>query len=122
MEKDKEIKFSKMTEGEALYSIGARLVEKDGKKGVSFPVPGEPGKEFFVGISDEKPGAIVASHRKKDRVKNAKNTRCADCRCKVWISPSSQEMLKRYPRTPVICIPCFIKRVESEKTDDRSQD
>lgn len=108
--------FSKMTEGRALYSIGARAVEKDGKKGLSLPMPGKPGESLFIEASDEKPGAIVASPNKRDRVKGAKKTRCADCRCKVWISPSTQEMLRRYPGTPVICIACMLKRVEKEQS------
>jgi len=106
--------FSKMTEGQALYSIGVRATVKDGKKGLNMPIPGKPGESIFIEASDEKPGAIVASDRKKDRVKGAKKTRCADCRRKVWISPSTQEMLKRYPGVPVICIPCFAKRAEQE--------
>jgi len=111
--------FSKMTEGEALYSIGIRAVEKDGKKGLNMPIPGKPGETLFVEASDEKPGCIVASERKQDRVKGAKKTRCADCRCKVWISPSTQEMLKRYPGTPVICIACFVKRAEEEQKNKK---
>ncbi len=107
--------FSKMTEGQALYSLGARAAEKDGKKGLSLPMPGKPGETLFVEASDEKPGGIVASANKANRLKGAKKTRCADCRCKVWISPSSQEMLRRYPGTPVICIACCMKRIEEEK-------
>jgi len=102
--------FSKMTEGEALYSIGVRAIEKDGKKGINLPVPDKPGESIFIEASDEKPGAIVASDRKQNRVKGAKKTRCADCRRKVWISPSTQVLLKRYPGVPVICLPCFVKR------------
>ena len=103
-----------MTEGQALYSIGVRATEKDGKKGINLPVPGKPGESLFIQASDEKPGAIVASEHKENRVKGAKKTRCADCRRKVWISPTTQVMLKRYPGTPVICIACFVKRAESE--------
>ena len=106
--------FSKMTEGEALYSIGVRAVEKDGKKGLSLPIPGKSGEPLFIPASDEKPGAIVASEHKRDRVKGSKKTRCHDCRRKVWISPSTQEMLRRYPGTPVICLACFVKRAEKE--------
>ena len=106
--------FSKMTEGQALYSLGVRATEKDGLKGINLPVPGKPGESLFIQASDEKPGAIVASEHKESRVKGAKKTRCADCRHKVWISPSTQVMLKRYPGTPVICIACFVKRAESE--------
>lgn len=101
--KDKQVNFSKMTEGEALYSIGARTAEKDGKKGIQI-------RELFIEGSDEKPGAIVASEHKKYRVKGTKKTRCRDCGCKVWISPSTQEMLKCYPDVPVICIACLMKR------------
>ena len=107
--------FSKMTEGQALYSLGVRAVEKDGKKGLNMPIPGKPGESLFFQASDEKPGCIVASDRKQDRVKGAKKTRCADCRCKVWISPSTQEMLRRYPGTPVICVACMLKRLEKEQ-------
>jgi len=103
-----------MTEGEALYSLGVRATKKDGKKGLNMPIPGKPGESLFIPASDEKPDAIVASNRKQDRVQGAKKTRCHDCRCKVWISPATQEMLKRYPGTPVICIPCFVKRTEAE--------
>ncbi|KKM23194.1 hypothetical protein LCGC14_1617650 [marine sediment metagenome] len=110
----RELDFSKMTEGQALYSIGVRVIEKDGKKGINMPIPGKPGESIFVQASDEKPDVIVASDRKQDRVKGAKKVRCADCRRKVWISPSTQVMLKRYPGVPVICIPCFVKRAEKE--------
>jgi len=113
-EKVRREDFSKMTEGQALYSLGVRAVEKDGKKGISLPVPGKPGETLFIQASDEKPGCTVASEHKSDRVKGAKKTRCADCRRKVWISPSTQEMLRRYPGTPVICIACMLKRVEKE--------
>ncbi len=106
--------FNKMTEGEALYSIGVRPAVQDGQKGLSLPMPGKPGETLFIKASDEKPGAIVASDRKQDRVKGSKKTRCHDCRCKVWISPSTQEMLRRYPGTPVICLACFVKRAEEE--------
>ncbi|KKL54670.1 hypothetical protein LCGC14_2263050, partial [marine sediment metagenome] len=37
------VDFSKMTEGEALYSLGVRAIEKDGKKGINVPIPGKPG-------------------------------------------------------------------------------
>ena len=107
--------FSRMTEGEALYSLGVRAVEKGGRKGINLPFPpGKPGENLFIPASDEKPDAIVASNRKQDQVKGAKKTRCADCQCKVWISPSTQEMLRRYPGTPVTCIACFMKRVKEK--------
>ncbi|MBA7611202.1 hypothetical protein ES703_18421 [subsurface metagenome] len=111
--------FSKMTEGEALYSLGIRAIERDGKKGINIPIPGKPGESLFIPASDEEPGAIIASDRKQDQVKGAKKTRCADCRRKVWISPSTQEMLRRYPGTPVICMACFVKRVEKEKKQEK---
>jgi len=110
-----------MTEGEALYSLGVRATEKDGKKGINLPIPGKPGEFLFIPASDEKPDAIVASNRKQDRVMRAKKTRCADCRCKVWISPATQELLKRYPGTPVICIPCFVKRAEKENQKEKEE-
>jgi len=109
--------FNKMTEGQALYSLGVRAIVKDGKKGINMPIPGKPGESLFIEASDEKPDAIVASDRKQDRVKEAKKTRCADCRRKVWISPSTQLMLKRYPGVPVICIACFVKRAEKEREE-----
>jgi hypothetical protein len=110
----KDLDFSKMTEGAALYAIGVRVAEKDGKVGLNLPMPGKPGQQLFIPASDEKPGAIVASGHKKDRLKGARKTRCADCRHKVYISPSSQEMLRQYPETPVICLTCCMKRVEKE--------
>ena len=106
--------FSKMTEGEALYNIGVRAVEKDGQKGILLPHPDKTGVPILIPVSDEKPDAIVTSDRKQDRVKGAKKTRCADCRRRVWISPATQQMLKRYPGVPVICIACFVKRAEEE--------
>jgi hypothetical protein len=109
--------FSKMTEAEALYSIGARPAVKGGVQGLNFPVPGKPGKPgqtIFIPASDEKPNCIIASANKRDRVRGARKTRCHDCPHKVWISPSTQEMLRRYPGTPVICVECFMKRVEKE--------
>lgn len=109
-----ETDFSKMTEGQALYSLGVRAVEKDGKKGINLPIPGKPGETLFIEASDEKPECIVASEHKRDRVKGAKKTRCTDCQCKVWISPSTQEMRRRYPGTPVICLDCFVKRAKKE--------
>ena len=110
-----------MTEGQALYSIGVRATEKDGKKGINIPVPGKPGESLFIQASDEKPEVIVASEHKESRVKGAKKTRCHDCRCKVWISPSTQQMLKRYPGTPVICMACFVKRAEEAKNKKEVQ-
>jgi len=104
--------FSKMTEGEALRFIGVHVAVKDGQKGL------QKG-DLFIPASDEKPDIIVASERKQDRVKGAKKIRCADCRCKVWLSPSTQEILKRYPETPVICIACLGKRVEKEKENEK---
>jgi len=106
--------YSKMTEGEALYSIGARAIEKDGKKGISLPVTGKPDETLFIEASDEKPDCIIADEDKRYRVKGSRKTRCHDCRQKVWISPSTQEMLRRYPGTPVICMTCFLKRAEEE--------
>jgi len=106
--------FSKMTEGQALYSLGVRATEQDGKKGLLLPHPDKTGKPLFIPASDEKPDAIVASEHKENRVKGAKKTRCHDCRCKVWISPATQEMLRRYPGVPVICMACMIKRAEEE--------
>ncbi len=101
------LNFSKMSEGQALYSIGVRAVEKDGKKGLQL-------EGLFIPASDEQPDCIVASEHKRYRVKGAKKTRCRDCRHKVWISPSTQEMLNRYPGTPVICLACFVKRAAAE--------
>jgi len=113
--------FSKMTEGQALYSLGVRAIEKDGKKGINLPVPGKPGETLFIPASDEKPGAIVASNRKQDQVKGARKTRCHDCRGKVWISPSTQEVLRRHPGTPVICIACFEKQVQEKMKKEKEE-
>lgn len=104
--------FSKMTEGEALHSVGVRAVEQDGQKGLLLPNPDKTGNPLFIPASDEKPDVVVASDRKQDSVKGAKETRCADCRCQVWISPSTQQMLRRYPSVPVICIACCLKRAK----------
>ena len=111
--------FSKMTEGRALYSLGVRAAEKNGKKGLNLPMPGKPGESLFIQASDEKPDAIVASEHKSSRVKGAKKKRCHDCKCKVWISPNTQHLLKRYPGTPVICIACFVKRAEEESKNKK---
>ena len=111
--------FSKMKEGEALWSLGIRATKKNGKKGMNVPMPGKPRQPLFIPASDEKPDAIVASEHKESRVKGARKTRCRDCRQKVWISPSTQEMLRRYPGTPVICLACFVKRVEKEKQQEK---
>ena len=116
-----KIDFSKMTEGEALYSLGARAIVKDGKKGLLLPNPDKTGKPLFIPASDEKPDAIVASEHKENRVKGAKKTRCADCRHRVWISPATQHVLKRYPGVPVICIACFVKRAEEETKTEKEE-
>jgi len=113
--------FSKTTEGQALYSIGMRAAEKDGKKGLNMPIPGKPGETIFIEASDEKPDAIVASEHKKYRVKGARKTRCHDCRHKVWISPATQHFLRRYPDVPVICTACFVKRAEEEKLEEEQK-
>lgn len=110
--------FSKMTEGEALFSIGVRPAVRDGKKGILFPSPDPTAKPLFIEASDEKPDCIIASENKRDRVKGARKTMCYYCRRKAWISPSTQAMLKRYPKTPVICLKCFIKRTEKEKKEN----
>jgi len=107
-----------MTEGKALYSLGVRSSEKNGKRGLTLPIPGKPEETIFLEASDKKPDCIVASSRKQDRVKDATQTRCHNCRCQVWISPSTQELLKRYPETPVICLACFMhfmQQAEEEK-------
>ena len=106
----KNLDFSQMTEGQALYSLGIRAVEKDGQKGINLPIPGKPGESLFIKASDEKPDVIVASDRKLDQVKGSQKTRCANCQGEAWISPSTQLMLKRYPGVPVICVPCLLKR------------
>lgn len=106
--------LSRMNEGEALFSLGATPGEKDGVKGLNLPIPGKPGEPLFITVSDEKPGFVVASHRKEDCVKGSKKTKCVDCHRKVWTSPSTRELFKRYPDTPVICVYCFKKRVEEE--------
>lgn len=107
--------LSRMNEGEALFALGAMPGEKDGAKGLNIPIPGKPGEKLFIGVSDKKPDFVVASyHEKQYRIKGSKKTSCADCHRKVWIAPSTREIFKRYPGTPVICIDCFKKRVEEE--------
>lgn len=114
---NKKLDFRKMPEGEALYSIGMRLAEKDGKKGVTLPVPGKPGETFFIEASDERPDAIVASPDKRDAVKGSKAFRCHDCRRKVWLAPTGQELHKGYPDVPIICLHCMIKQTEEVRHD-----
>lgn len=92
-----------MNEGEALYSLGARPAEKDGKKGLTLG-------GLFIEASDEKPDAIIAGVNRKYTVKGSKKFRCHDCRCKVWLAPGGQEMQRHYPDVPVICLACFMKR------------
>jgi len=99
---DKQVNFRKMTEGEALYSIGARPIEKEGKKGLTLG-------GLFIEASDEKPSAIIAGADRKYTVKGSKKFRCHDCRCKVWLAPCGQEMHRRYPDVPVICLTCMMK-------------
>lgn len=108
--KDKQVDFSKMTEGEALYSIGARPAEKDGKKGLTLG-------GLFIEASDAKPDAIIAGDNKKYRVRGSKKFRCHDCRRKLWLAPGGQAMHRRYPDVPVICVVCVMKR-EKEVTSD----
>ncbi len=114
--------FHKMREGEALYSIGVRAGEKDGKKGILLPDPMKPGKTIFIEASDAKPDYIVASEYKENRVKDSQKARCSRCRTKVWLSPSTQAMLKKYPGTPVICLGCFVKQIEKEKSEQVTKD
>ena len=45
------VDFSKMTEGQALYSIGVRATEKDGKSGILLPHPDKTGKPLFIPAS-----------------------------------------------------------------------
>ncbi len=118
-QKDKFPDFSKMTEGEALYSLGARATVRNGKKGILLPNPDKWGEPLFIEASDERPGAIVASHLKKDRVKGARKAKCSRCRRHVWLSPSSWEMLRHYPGVPVMCVICFIKQMEKEKKENK---
>jgi len=101
----RKLNFRKMGEGEALYSIGARPAEKNGKKGMTLG-------GLFIEASDDRPGAIVAGDNKKYTVKGSKKFRCHDCGCKVWLAPGGQEVHRRYPDVPVICILCMIKREE----------
>lgn len=99
--------FSDMTEGEALRSLGVTATERDGQKGIL--LPGRDGKEpIFIPASDEKADMIIASTG-DDWVKGAIQVDCVGCGNKVWLSPSSQEMLKMFPEAPVYCIECFSK-------------
>jgi hypothetical protein len=111
----REPDFSRMTEGEALHYLGARPAVKNGKLGLNLPIPGQPGETLFIEASDAKPDAIVATGDKRYRVRGDRQARCARCRRKVWMAPSSQEMLRKYPGTPVICLNCFLKQVEKEE-------
>lgn len=99
----------KMTEGEALFNLGARPAVKDGKVGLNFPKLG------FIQASDEKPDFIVATGDKRYKVKGDKKAKCSRCRCKLWIAPSTQEVLRRYPGTPILCLACTMKQSEEEK-------
>ena len=98
----------KMTEGEALLSIGIKSDTQEGKPGIRLPT-GQ-----FIPASDERPDCIVAG---TELLKFSKETVCADCGTRVAISHNTQLMLVKYPGTPVICIECMMKRVEKEKTD-----
>ncbi len=110
--------YSQMTEGEALYSLGVRPFVKKGQKGIYIPAPGRNAEPLFIPASDEKPDCIIASEHKENRLKGSKKTRCSDCRRHVYISPSTQKMLERYPGTPVICTACFVKRAENEEREN----
>jgi hypothetical protein len=103
-------KYRKMTEGEALYSIGCRAEIRDGVKGMTIPLKGKDGKPVFIPASDEKPEMIVGSSHKQFSVAGSKAFKCVDCRHDVWISPSTQKILVKYPGTPVICTDCLLKR------------
>jgi hypothetical protein len=107
-------RFSDMTESEALRSMGVEVTERDGKKGILLPA--RDGKEpIFIPASDDKPDVIVSSTISTDRVKDSIQVACSQCGTMVWLSPSSQDMLDRYPDTPVICIDCFGKQAKGEE-------
>lgn len=105
---DKEPDFSKMTEGEVLFRLGVRPTEKDGKVGLDLPGIG------FIEASDKKPDVIVTTSDKRCRVKGSQKFRCSQCGCKVWLAPSGQQMLLKYPGTPILCPVCFSKQAEKE--------
>ena len=104
--KDKQ-DFRKMTEGEALYSIGARPAEKDGKKGLTLG-----GR--FIEASDARPDVIIAGSNKKFTVKGSRKFRCHDCGCKVWLAPGGQETHRHYPDAPVLCLTCAMMKRDTE--------
>lgn len=112
--------YSKMTEGEALRSIGVRASERDGIQGLELDLKNK--KALFIPASDEKPKTIVASEYRDSWVKGVKEVECHECKQIVGISPSTQQVLKKYPDTPVICIACMIKQVEKEAADGQRKD
>ena len=99
-----------MTEGEALRSIGFRAAHKDGTPGIQIG-------EIFLPSSDEEPNAIVGCHAAKYNVKDSHAFLCDDCGGQVWLAPGGQNMHQLHPRALVICLLCFLKRVEKEKED-----
>ncbi len=111
--------YTKLGEGDALFSLGIRATVRDGKQGLTLPNPTKPGETLFIEASDQKPGFIIAAGQEASHLQGAKKTRCADCKRKVWISKSTQEMLRRWPGTPVICLNCFVKRVEQENKKEK---
>lgn len=106
------IDYTKMTEGEALLSIGVRAVTQDGKKGIRLP------NGIFIEASDEKPDCIVATNI---ALKFSKEVLCADCSAHIFISHNTQLMLLKYLGTPIICMECMVKRRQKEEADGKGK-
>jgi hypothetical protein len=76
----------------------------------------------FAEIPPDEPLTLVAAVEHYGIV-GAKKVTCTTCAIGVWISPSTQEMLKGRGAAPtaIICVPCFRQTIKERREEERTQ-
>jgi len=65
----------------------------------------------------EKPEFIVCSHLSQiPVVDGSRKELCNDCGCSIWVSPSSNEVIKSFPGINFFCWNCASTRINNERT------
>jgi hypothetical protein len=62
----------------------------------------------------EEPVDVLVGGSAPANFETAQPRLCADCDQTVWLSESSLEKLDRHPSTIVVCVGCFVVRVNNE--------
>lgn len=66
-------------------------------------------KEVFFKMTEAYKPDVVVSGKYNEGVEGSIQVECMSCGGKVLLSPSSQEIVDKYPDVPVYCIECFSK-------------